>query len=106
MIQGEPLPFSESSIDSHYRILVSRASHRPIADLYAFNLPEVIPAFPLPLTIEDVEPTIELQKLLEETYQKSGYDYFIDYTQEIVLPLSSQDTDWINATLKEKGLRS
>ncbi|MGD1897275.1 MAG: DUF4058 family protein [Phormidesmis sp.] len=106
LTQGDPLPLSGSSIDSHYRVLVSRAACRPTADLYAFNLSEVIPTFPLPLTSEDIEPTIELQKLLDEVYQKSGYDYFIDYQQEIVLPLPSQDIDWIEATLQAKGLRS
>ena len=106
LTQGEPLPLSESSIDSHYRILVSRATHRPVADLYAFNLPEVIPSFPLPLTVEDSEPTVDLQTLINEINQKSGYDYFIDYEQEIILTLPSQDVEWIDTILKEKGLRS
>ncbi|MEL7051788.1 MAG: DUF4058 family protein [Cyanobacteria bacterium J06588_5] len=106
LIQGEPLPLSESAVDSHYRILVSRAAQRPVADLYAFNLPESIPAFPLPLTKEDLEPAIALQPLLGEVYQKSGYDYFIDYQQDIALPLSAQEMDWIDAILKEKKIRS
>lgn len=106
LIQGEPLPLSESAVDSHYRILVSRAAQRPVADLYAFNLPESIPAFPLPLTKEDLEPAIALQPLLGEVYQKSGYDYFIDYQQDIALPLSAQEMDWIDAILKKKKIRS
>ncbi|MEL7225759.1 MAG: DUF4058 family protein [Cyanobacteria bacterium J06576_12] len=106
LTQGEPLPLSGGDIDSHYRVLVSKAARRPTADLYAFNLSEVIPAFPLPLASEDTEPTVELQTLLNEVYQKSGYDYFIDYAQDPTLPFSSQEIDWINTLLMAKGLRS
>lgn len=106
LIQGEPLPLGESAVDSHYRALVSRAAQRPTADLYAFNLPERIPDIPLPLAEKDLEITIALQPLLNEVYIKSGYDYFIDYQQEIALPLSSQELEWINVLLKEKGVRN
>jgi hypothetical protein len=45
---GDPKPVT-GGIQSDYRILVSRADRRPAADLYAFNLRDVIPLFPLPL---------------------------------------------------------
>ena len=106
LTQGEPLPIAQGDVSSHYRILVSRASARPAADLYAFDLPETIPAFPLPLTPEDSEPTIDLQTLLNEVYEKSGYDYFIDYQKGISLPLPKADTDWVDEQLKAQELRS
>ena len=40
-------------IQSTYRILISRASSRPEAELYPFNLREPIPIFPLPLQSGD-----------------------------------------------------
>ena len=44
---GEALPLEEQDFSSHYRILVSRANARPIADLadllYAFNLGDRVP---------------------------------------------------------------
>ena len=49
------MTFFAKGIQSHYRILVSRSKNRPKADLYAFNLQEIIPAFPLPLLREDEE---------------------------------------------------
>ena len=39
----EPMPILENNIQSDYRILVSPRERRPLADLYAFNLPDVIP---------------------------------------------------------------
>ena len=55
---GEPLPMS-GGIQSTYRILISRASSRPEAELYPFNLREPIPIFPLPLQSGDAEPAID-----------------------------------------------
>lgn len=105
LTQGEPLPLIEN-INSHYRIIVSRSASRPTADLYAFNLPERIPIIPLPLVPEEKEPAIDLQTLLNAVYDRSGYDYFIDYQQDIDLPLSEDDISWIDSQLQEEGLRS
>lgn len=105
LTQGEPLPLAESGINSHYRLLVSRATQRPIANLYPFDLPETIPSFPIPLTSGDLEPTVDLQMLLNDIYDRSGYDYFIDYQQDIGLPLAKKDIEWINEQLTKQGLR-
>jgi hypothetical protein len=71
--KGESMPVFGNNISSHYRILVARGDRRPSADLYAFNLPDVIPAFPLPLRDGDTEPVIDLQALLNEMYEIYGY---------------------------------
>ena len=102
---GEPLPFFGNNIESHYRILVCRGNSRPYADLYAFNLQDVIPSFPLPLRAGDTEPVVDLQMLLNEVYDISGYDLVIAYTREPVPPLAEPDAAWADALLREKGLR-
>lgn len=88
-----------------YRILVCRGDCRPYADLYAFNLQDVIPSFPLPLRPGDTEPVVDLQRLLNKVYDISGYDLVIDYSREPVPPLSEADAAWADALLREKGLR-
>jgi Protein of unknown function (DUF4058) len=47
------------AIKSHYRILVSRSKTRPKAQLYAFNLRDIIPQFSLPLQPGDAEPIVD-----------------------------------------------
>lgn len=101
---GEPLPFYGNNISSQYRILITRGNCRPNADLYAFNLQEVIPAFPLPLRAEDTEPVIDLQALLNEIYEIASYDLVMDYSRGSVPPLSESDVAWADVLLKEKGL--
>ncbi|MEG4342921.1 DUF4058 family protein [Microcoleus sp. A003_D6] len=101
----EPLPVFGENIEGSYRILVSRADCRPTADLYLFNIPDVIPAFPLPLRDGDVEPVVDLQALLNQVYDRAAYDITIDYTAQLVPPLSEADAVWADAWLRETGLR-
>ena len=102
--KGEPMPIIDN-IQSHYRILVYRGDIRPFADLYAFNLQNIIPSFRLPLRSGDSEPVINLQELLNEIYDVSGYDLVVDYSQEAVPSLSEEDKVWVDGILKEQGLR-
>jgi len=102
---GSTMPILDCDIESDYRILVSRGNLRPKADLYAFNLANQIPSFPLPLRDEDPEPIIDLQSLLTGIYDIGGYDLKIDYRQDPVPPLSENDVSWANALLQHQGLR-
>ena len=101
----EPLPVLDNDIAAHYRILVSRSNQRPGADLYLFNLPDVIPGFPLPLRAGDVEPIVDLQALLNTVYDRAGYDFTLNYMAELVPPLSETDAAWADSLLRDKGLR-
>jgi hypothetical protein len=102
--KGKPLPIYHSNSQTHYRILVSRGDRRPQADLYAFNLRDPIPSFPLPLKSGDREPFVDLQVLLNNVYDQASYDLAIDYTQEPVPPLLADDHVWVNTLLTEQQL--
>lgn len=101
----EPMPMFANGIQSYYRILVSRGDCRPTADLYAFNLQQVIPLFPLPLRSGDSEPIIDLQALLNGIYDRAAYDLKLDYSTEPVPPLLETEAAWADGLLKDKGLR-
>jgi Protein of unknown function (DUF4058) len=62
--------------------------------------------FLLPLQAPDPEPVLDLQALLHNVYERSGYDYFIDYQVEPLPPLSESDLSWIDELLRQKELRS
>ncbi len=102
---GKPMPILDNNIESNYRILVSRSNRRPLADLYAFNLQNAIPSFPLPLQEGDLEPLIDLQSLLNGLYDRAGYDLVVDYSQEPLPALSETDGAWADGVLKEQVLR-
>jgi len=96
----QPMPTVNNSIKSHYRILVSRTEQRPQADLYAFNLPDSIPAFLLPLRSKDQEPLVNLQELFNEVYDQAGYGFFLDYSRAPVPALSAKETNWLEELLQ------
>jgi hypothetical protein len=102
---GKPIQQLQNNIQTDYRILVSRASKRPKADLYAFNLQNPIPSFPLPLREGDTEPLLEIQTLISELYNEGNYDLVIDYAQEPVPAMSVNSVAWVDELLKQQGLR-
>ncbi|MDJ0518711.1 MAG: DUF4058 family protein [Trichodesmium sp. MO_231.B1] len=102
--RGQQMPILNQNIQGDYRILVSRAKQRPRADLYAFNIQNKIPEFPLPLRPEDTEPIIDLQALLNNIYDVGSYDLKIDYTQKPVPELSENDATWANNWLEQQTI--
>ncbi|MBE9229280.1 DUF4058 family protein [Phormidium sp. LEGE 05292] len=101
----QAMPFFSNGIESDYRILVCRSDRLPLADLYAFNLQDKIPKFPIPLKSGDEEPVLDLQNLLHNIYDIAGYDLQIDYSRECVPALSETNAAWVDEVLREQGLR-
>ncbi len=52
-----------------------------------------------------MEPIVDLQALLNTVYDRAGYDFTLDYTAELVPPLSETDAVWADALLEERGLK-
>lgn len=88
---GQPFLGDPEVPQSHYRILISRAAQRPIADLYAFDAAIAIPVIPVPLKPGEGEVPLELGGLVNGLYEQLGYGYFIDYGQAPPLPWTIGD---------------
>lgn len=97
---GEPMSVIGKPVRSDYRILVSRGSRRPHAQLYAFNLRQPIPPFPLPLLPGDDEPLVELGKVFHDLYDRASFDLRLDYAQPPVPPLTETDIAWADELIK------
>ncbi len=102
---AQPMPLVEGEVNSDYRILVSRSDTRPTADMYAFNVQNQIPLFPVPLQPGDNEPVVNLKDLLDLVYDRARYDLRIDYSTEPMPRLSDGDAVWADGLLKELELR-
>jgi hypothetical protein len=59
----------------------------------------------LPLRPGDQEPVVDLQFLLDEIYDNSGYDLKLDYREDPVPPLKPEDAAWLENLLMEQQLR-
>jgi hypothetical protein len=77
--KGEHFALGLELATSQYYVLVARGDRRPQADLYAFDLTEPLPAFPLPLDGHSAEPIVELQRIFTELFDRAGFDLVIDY---------------------------
>jgi hypothetical protein len=95
---GTPFPINSPHLND-YRMLVSRSTQRPFADLYAFSLRQTIPPVPIPLIGGETEPILELQPLLNRVYEKGRYHLVIDYTQPPQPAFSPGDRQWANHLL-------
>lgn len=102
---GKPMSVVGAPVKSDYRILVSRSDTRPTADMYAFNVQNQIPLFPVPLLSGDAEPVVNLKDLLDLIYDRARYDIRVDYSGEPVPRLSDGDAVWADGVLKQLGLR-
>jgi hypothetical protein len=91
---GKPMAWDGRRVASDYRILVSRGSTRPRAELYPFHLRQPIPSFPLPLLPGDDEPLVELNTILHELYGRARYDLSLNYDGPPHPPLSEDDAAW------------
>lgn len=100
--QWPPIVQLPEQLRTHYRILVSASAKRPQASLYAFNLQEPVPAFPLPLRENEPEPILNLQALLGEIYDQSGYDLVIDYAEAPIPTLTPEESAWLAAWMRQQ----
>jgi len=78
---------------------VCRAGARPMAEVYAWSLRDVLPILPVPLVDADPDARLDLQSVCTAVYDRGGYDYALDYTQPVDPPLSDADTDWLRERL-------
>lgn len=101
--EGEPMPMEipEPAPQAGYRILVSRSGHRPQALLYTFTVRDPIPVFPLPLRSGDEEPPVDLGTLLQEVYDRAGYDLRVDYRGQPTPPLGEEEARWADRLLRQ-----
>jgi len=99
---GEVLPILGIT-KNDYRILVSHSYQRPDADLYGFNLKDNIPSFPVPLRLGETEPVIDLQKLINQIYERARFDLAIDYSQILKPTLSPEHETWVRGIVKNSS---
>lgn len=102
---GESMAYSPKPV-SDYRILISRSWERPRSLLFPFDLPDPIPAIPVPLQKGEDEPRLALNDLLPRIYDEVRYDLRIDYSAPPPLPKLSEDhTIWLDQSLRAASLR-
>jgi hypothetical protein len=86
-----------------YEICVCRPKDS-IFEVYPMSLRERLPMIRIPLRAGDDDVTLDLQALIEQTYEKGAYD-FLDYSTGPVPALAPEDAAWADSLLKSAGKR-
>ena len=89
-----------------YLVCVRRAPERARCELYPIPLPERLPRLGVPLRAPDPDVGLDLGAVLTRCYDNGGYADLIDYRKPPPVPLSQEEAAWLDARLKEKGLRT
>lgn len=93
---GQRLPMAGALPPGDYYAITSRSEQRPIADVWAFSLRDRMPAIRIPLTEQDADLYLDLQAAFDAVYDRTGYDYSLDYGHGTTPPLSPEDQEWAN----------
>jgi hypothetical protein len=88
-----------------YLVHISRKRLRPRGQLYPLRLPRRLPVIPIPLKVGDPDAQLDLQSLIDQTYDRAGYDMEVDYSQDPIPPLDAEMAARADQHLRSKGLR-
>jgi hypothetical protein len=99
---GERPPGLEVQALGDYRAMISRVERRPQAEVYAWTLRQPLPTVPVPLAGGDPDAAMDLQAIFTSAYDRSGYDYSLDYRRPVEPPLSEVDSAWVRETLAQR----
>ncbi len=85
-----------------YRILISRASDFPRADVWGFGVRDPIPVIPVPLDPGVPPAPLDLKPSLDRAYDEGNFGRDIEYTRPPTPALSPADADWAAALLARR----
>jgi hypothetical protein len=96
---GRRLPTKEPLPELDYHAFIMRHGDRSHAAVYSWSLRDKLPVIPIPLDPDVPDVVVDLQKAFEETYERGGYDYTLDYRRNVVPELNPEDHQWVSQRL-------
>jgi len=74
--------------------------------VWPIQLNERLPTVPVPLLEREPDVPLDLAATVASVYERGAYERQIDYREPPPPPpLSDEETKWLDALLREKGLR-
>lgn len=90
-----------------YVVFLSRVERWPEIAIWTCSLQRPLPTIPVPLRRPDPDVALPLNQLLHQVYRNARYDLQVDYRADPPPPeLSAEDAAWLDAHLRERGLRA
>ncbi len=97
---GRRVPMAQPLPAASYYVLLSRASRRPLSQVWPIHLDQPMPTVPVPLMEPDADVALDLQRAFDETYETSGFQRAIRYREPPQLTLDPQEQRWLDERLR------
>ena len=85
-----------------YHAIVSDARKRPRADVYTWRLDDRLTEIRLPLAQGDPDISLDIQTILDQVYDHSGYDQTLDYSVALDPSVNEDTQRWITEILETR----
>jgi hypothetical protein len=99
LLRGGPRLPLEDLPECDYYALVACPEEHPRVALWPFRLRDPLPTIPIPLRPPDSHATLDLQAVLQRTYDAAGYRHYI-YEGDPKPALSKSDQAWAAALVR------
>ena len=94
---GRRMATRESLVPADYYAFICRAERLPKVEVYAWTMRDQLPVIRVPLTGGDPDVPLSLQEAFTMTYDRSGYDYALDYRRTVEPPLDAALSEWVRS---------
>ncbi len=91
---GKRLPTRERLPSADYYAFICRPPSYPKVEVHAWTLWHALPVVPVPLAAGEAEVSLDLEDAFTKTYDRSGYDYALDYRRPAEPPLEGSVAEW------------
>lgn len=102
---GHPYVPRELLRPCEYTVHISKPQERPVGRVWPIRLSHRLPVVGVPLRAGDADAPLDLQEVLDSTYERAGYGFSLDYTQPPRPRLKRPWDAWADSLLREKGHR-
>lgn len=92
---GQRMPMLDPWPNSPYTLLVARATHAHLCQVWPGHFQRPLPPLPVPLAKPDRDIAVDLQRMIEGIYQRFRYEQSIDYSRPLTPPLSAEEIGWL-----------
>lgn len=107
VLQGEPmLDYCRENLPEwDYLITVVRKNQPERYEIYTTTLQKRLPRFKLPLAPGDQDAVVDLQTVMNRSYDSGGFGSRLDYHRPPKHVLDAADLKWIDELLTQAGIR-